>query len=371
MSKDKISSLIDDVIAGIGQHDGSEWKLKDTEKHISMLTKPGFEGLKNILSQTPVKSLLKDYQLKDAAAINHQKQYLRKSKGQIWFFLMALALGAFSLLPLDDLLWAGATKASILLQFFLIIIAALLAISNLVRNHFDQWHDNRADAELSRGQFFRSVINSPVDLSAPGYKADAATEYPLALQKLEFVRRHHIEMQYAYYYGRGNEHLENEKKKRKWVLVASLMAALAALPILVVGVPLIQPYFGVLGPVADFFLSIDVSGDNGDHLLEKSFLALGTLAAGLKATISNISAITRALASSTEYHQTARRLGMLYSKHLRRLRRQAADNKLEPVRRWFACCNGLMMSEHKKWQAARAAHSAPLMSLEELSQGAR
>lgn len=357
------TDLIERAIKGIGTHDGNDWAMQP-HTHSAKLPEIGFDGLKAILALQPIKLLIKEYEVFDAKALRAQATYLFREKARIWLFFIALAIGAFSLLPLNDLIWPKATEVATFFQYSAIFLAVILTIDNLWNDHFDAWRTARAKAELARGALFREVLYA----QAPSKTADQ--EVPLALQKLEYVRRYHIELQYAYYLGRGAQHIKKEKEKRGWLILAGAMALLTAIPLLLVGTELFIDQWDWLGWMPEYFKSLRLLADPSEVWFGKVFLTLGTFAAGLEASITKVYRIGTDLANFLEYHGTAQRLGGLYAKHLRRLRGHAVMEKTDPVIRWFQCCNGLIMDEHKKWQRARSHHLDPLLDIEELARRA-
>jgi hypothetical protein len=356
--------VIGRAIKGIGKHDGDDWTMQP-HTHSAKLPDVGFEGLKSILDLKPIKLLIEEYETFDARALRAQATYLFREKARIWLFFIALAIGAFSLLPLNNLIGAGATKSATFFQYFAIFLAVILTIDNLWNNHFYAWRSARAKAELARAAFFREVLYAQL----PSKTSDR--ELPLSLQKLEYVRRYHIELQYAYYLGRGTQHIEKEGEKRSWLILAGAMGLLTAIPLLVVGSELLIAQWNWLevwlGSIPKYFNNLKGFADPSEVWFGKLFLALGTFAAGLEACITKVYRISTDLTNFLVYHGTAQRLAGLYTKHLRRLRGEATVENIDPVIRWFHCCNSLIMDEHKKWQRAQSHHLDRLVDVDELA----
>ncbi len=362
------SELIERTVLGIGQHDGSGYELIPN-RHIAALPDEGFERLKNILAQPHAAKLGEEYEISDKDALRFQALHIFREHARILLFLAALILGALTLLPLDDI-FIGAMKTVTVLQFLAILIAIGLTINKLLRQPYKAWHRSRAKAELARGNYFKEIVRSTVSHAIKDFNIGATSELPLALQKLEFIRRYHIELQYAYYHKRGNEHLENERARKIWIWVAWLMTLLASIPIGIFGVQLLHQYFGWFPEIGELFSSLRKQWDPSSLWFNQTFLALGTIAVGLEASITNLSRIKQETLYAMKYHNTANELQHLYATRLKAVRWQAVEDREDEIAGWFKECNDLIVSEHRDWQRMENTHLEPLPTVEQLAEKA-
>jgi len=366
MTEDKRPELTRRAIEGIGPHRGNDWEIKP-QTHRDLLPETGFADLKNILGQAPIKKLMEEYTDFDDKAGRAQTDYKSREKARIWLFFAALAIGALSIIPVERLLGPGVTSFMMAVQFIFVLIAIYLTINNLKNNQFNQWRDARAKAERARCRLFEETLKAEIDPSAPDFTPTTPDELPVALQKLEYVRRHHIEVQYDYFLGRGNQHLDNDVKRQTNLNLARGLGTVSTLLLVLLAVAGIHNNLvglGMAGEVASFLAP---SGAWHDKL----FIALGTIAIGLQATLTIDARIDNDVTNASQYHQAARELAALYGDHLHAIRWQAAGDDLMPGLVWFRECNDLIVDEHKKWLEARSSDLEPLARLEELVERAK
>ena len=102
-----------------------------------------------------------------------------------------------------------------------------------------------------------------------------------------------------------------------------------------------------------------------------AFVAINIIATALQSSIETAFRLNQDRVNARRYHETAERLAQLYTRHLARVRRHAANDELRPARHWFTCCNSLILGEHRQWRRETASETAKLMAVEKLAAGAK
>ncbi|MDH3582248.1 MAG: hypothetical protein OEM91_16700, partial [Hyphomicrobiales bacterium] len=224
------------------------------------------------------------------------------------------------------------------------------------------WQQARNSAELARGSFFHQILEADVSADFAAGKPEAVL--PLTLQKLEYIRRYHIELQYAYYCGRGRQHAASDKTKQLMLWLSGGLILIAAIPT----AHLALQWIGIDLRGLPFLSNLSDALRFNLVWLGTAFVAINIIAISLQSSIEKTFRINNDAANARRYHETAKRLSRLYRNHLPRLRRQAADDNLQPLRRWFTCCNYIILDEHLQWRREAAAVTDSLEDVNALAQ---
>jgi hypothetical protein len=167
--------------------------------------------LRRVLQQPALLATIVGYGTFDTQAGLAQKEY----KGICKRTLFALSFASMIALVAVVAPWPdpydGYLRWTAIVIVYCAMILAFVSLRTLDRaNPYKRWHQQRANAELMRGQLFKSVMEAPaVGEIEPG-------ELPLLPLKLEYVRRYHLDIQRTYYRKRADEHARRIEHASRW-----------------------------------------------------------------------------------------------------------------------------------------------------------
>lgn len=214
------------AVESIGEQAKDDWILAP-DQHAKALPATA-ELLKKRLQSNTVTIQTKRYQRYDQSAITAQKQYQQQSTRRIFSAALAAILGGLFLYlqghdGFNQLLGETQSLFYFILLMTNISFAATTAFYSFQlknSNSYDDWKEQRAEAENARIEYFQLVTDSP---KPPYEDVEDSAEF-MALQ-LEYFRRYMLDMQYHYYQGRSKQH---RKKTQRLVFYGGLFTAIFA-----------------------------------------------------------------------------------------------------------------------------------------------
>lgn len=328
------------AIDAIGANMGGDYVLAP-EKHASSL--PSQAGaLRRVLEQPQLLATIAGYGAFDQKAGQSQKRYKGICKRLLLALAFALVAGLTAAVipwpnPYDDYARWGA-----IILVYAVMVFAFYSLRVLDRaNPYKTWHQQRANAELMRGQLFKNVMDAqPVGPQQSG-------EIELLPLKLEYVRRYHMDVQRSYYDRRADDHERRIIVANKWrragavvIIVWLICALIAILTPLLEPVAMLAPAQRVLGLL---------------ELVETSYLDAILLSVGLCVMVGYglalaISSISNDLRNAGRYRAYARRVEGFY-KRLPAMRTLALDPaNTAQVSAFVAEFQDLLDTEHRDWK---------------------
>jgi len=197
---DKIQSAIEQI----GDGTPTDYVLIP-EQHSDMVDNG---DLSRILKSSLAEAAVKQYRDSDTAAIDAQRRL--KNYSSLANISLFLAAGASSLIMVFGLLITKPqvyTTSAALAGFAFAAIAAICLSVIRSGRMLELWMKERAEAEMHRLRFFKLVTSQAAD-------ADSDSNLPLVL--LEYFRRFQLDIQFAYYRGRGQQHANAARRTLVW-----------------------------------------------------------------------------------------------------------------------------------------------------------
>ena len=188
-------------------------------------------------------------------------------------------------------------------------------------------------AETMRLEYFRLVATMKSGMGGVSSK----DEPPIELLQFEYFRRFQLDVQLAYYAGRGNQHREESSKSVRLGSYAALATMLGS------------------GLGAGF----------GAVLPELTFIAvLGVVGAALASLAANREALSQDRRNAERYQRTLFALEEI-SKDLDRVRRAAAAGESDAVEKFVDAVNDELSLEHRQWLKEIKGASKPVRELKQ------
>jgi hypothetical protein len=302
-------------------------------------------ALARLLEQDEIVQAAWRYKKADSAALGAQQRYKTLNLVAIWFRFLAIAIGLLAIIPTGLKLQYLAERAQaadrwvVALQFLALASALAFGFTVEKLKLFRRWMAFRAKAEHIRQKYF--------DLIMSARERPSKGETALLPLKLDYFTRHHLVVQRDYYRRRGREH-----KRKAWQTgrAMSWMKWLGILSLL----PVLWVILEALGIIAL---------ETGD--IDKSFLALGTIAAVVLGALDTISKANLDARNAARYAIVTANLEFLEKQELPKAQEAAAEGKHAAVRDFITLVNREIALEHREWRLLRdefhrqAASNAP------------
>lgn len=196
---------------------------------------------------------------------------------------------------------------------------------------------HRGTAEIYRVQLFDEVTQAQEPLRE--------NEFPLLPLQLEYFRRYQLDVQLAYYNGRGKQHARAAGRSKKWTLGSSLLTVLWAL---------------IAGAAAIHLLSQQGVMDLPTWLqalqlekFERWIMALGVVASSLYAASASRSLMDLDARNASRYHTTSENLEHINKTLLEDTRLAATSGEREKVLGFIRLVQNQISSEHREWVMLR------------------
>jgi hypothetical protein len=227
------AEIVDRAMAVVGGERPDDYVIAPA-KHAEEL-KDGAPSLSRVLHTSRVEAPMLQYQRLDAEAVDAQRTYkrvvMRANAAVLATAILSAVLMAVGLLAAQA---GGSDKAGSLathpvsgLQVVLIILGLSALLTGALASMWltrvrtgrllETWMRTRAMAEQARLAYFEAIVDAP---------ADASSELPLPLLKLEYFRRYQLDVQIAFYARRRVDH---RRSAERTVTLASLAAVPASL----------------------------------------------------------------------------------------------------------------------------------------------
>jgi len=334
------------AIAAIGGGQSRDWQLHP-ETHAAALP-PAAGALSRVLLEPNLRVIMQAFNQADTAAGAAQKRYKRLAKTSAITSFLAVAIASLLLLPRAAIMPPGLLTAASFTQFGLLAVSFIASIWIGVAKPYDIWMRERAKAETKRIELFDTVVAAS--------ESPRVAELPLLPLQLEYVRRYQLDVQRAYYAGRGRQHRWAALQGSIW-RVASLAIIGAALAPVVASarnadwLPAgLATWFALLPPPIE--------------LSQRLFLSLGLIGGALQGLLAAYALLGQHERNAARYLDTSRNLEDLAGRPLEEARAAAAEGRQGPVLAFVALLHQQISSEHREWMALRAI--APDLSLDKL-----
>lgn len=311
-----------------------------------------FAKLRALFETPHIRALMEEYDKADQKAKFYQAAYLWTERMRIWLFFSALVLGSLSLTTILFKQQSSGLSPASITQFSLIALAFVVIFVRLWKNFYARWRGARAKAEYARGRIFWGIT------TAPSSKVNNS-EIPVALQKLEFLRRFRLQRQYDYFRSKAEKHESSNQRRRTWLIIASVLAFFAASPLLVTVADWLG-WHGLSLKLQEIGALIPKEIGPTDQL----FLALGSIAAGFEASITNHFRIAQDLRFASHFKRTGESL-LKIANDLPKVRADIAAGGSETFKQWANDLENVLLDEHEGWMAT---HSGELNQLPEVAQ---
>jgi hypothetical protein len=310
-----------DPAAIIGTQSRDDWRLTP-HKHADDL--PASTGpLQRILRSPEIAAIMQRYRVADDLAISEQARYRRMGRLTIWARFVALAAGGIGLLPIDALLDLALRPVLIVVQGMALIVSLLAAVWLTWRGTFAKWMHARGAAEIARVELFDKVLAATTE--------QRAHELTALRLKLEYFRRYQLEVQLAFYAGRGAQHSRAAGDTMRWKFISLALVVLGAAAILYA--------LGVFGDASRW----------GQEATQKVVIATMTLVSAVLSMVSDRSLMDLNERNAARYATTHTNLAELKEGYLEAVR-EAADRGEEAAVLAFAkVVQEQISSEHREW----------------------
>lgn len=334
------------AIDAIGGGQPRDWQLRP-ESHAATLP-PTAGALSRVLLAPGLRAIMQAFNAADAEAGAAQKRYKRLAKLSAIASFLAVAIASLLLLPRAAIVPPGLLTAASFTQFGLLAASFLTSIWIGFAKPYDVWMRERAKAETKRIELFDAVVAAT--------EPPQGTELALLPLQLEYVRRYQLDVQRAYYAGRGRQHRRAALQGAIW-RVASLAIIGAALVPVVANMRNadwlpsgLAAWFALLPPPVE--------------LSQRLFLSLGLIGGALQGLLAAYALLGQDERNAARYLDTSRNLEDLAGRPLEEARAAAAQGQEGPVLAFVALLHQQISSEHREWMALRAI--APDLSLDKL-----
>ena len=222
MASDSIFTRAREII---GRQEDDDWKIEPT-RHADNLQKRAPQ-LAAILQSSEVSTEAQRYERSDTEAVAVQNQYkVLVSRANLFVFYSSV-LSALVLAANGWLQDPNRARAVAAIGVAAVVCAALarMWLTQAEGNQlFERWMENRATAETMRLEYFRLAATMTHNAGEGSSKG----EVPLELMQLEYFRRFQLDVQLAFYEGRGKQHREQSSKTVRWSSYASLATMLGS-----------------------------------------------------------------------------------------------------------------------------------------------
>jgi hypothetical protein len=342
-----------ELLVGAGKPDS--W-LIDPKRDANDL-KPEAAALRRILLEPDIGEIVAAFHACDAAAGRAQKSYKRLARIAAWTGFGAALIGSLVLMLMHLQPPAIVTTAAAAAQAIMLLVS--LGTSLIIGNKrpFEAWMLKRADAENARGTLFDRIMAAR--------EPRAPDAVPLLALQLEYLRRHLLDVERNYYRQRGEQHAAAARAAWWWRLVAFVLIAVAAFPLIWT----IQGATWLPAPIAGLVSHMPDRSEEAQRV----FLGLGIIAASLQGLLASFAVMSLDDRNAARYRTTADNLDALAGPPLAEARAaaastatdgEAAERAREQVLAFVALVQSQISSEHREWIALRKV--APDLALDRL-----
>ncbi len=331
-----MQNITDAAIEALGQQAADDWRLEPASHAASLPAAAG--PLARILQRPELRSLIAVYGPADSAAGRAQKEYKRLAMTAAVAGFASVTLGGLMLLPPDDALPSALANLVPMIEVVLVAVSFVASLLLALSKPFERWMQERAKAENARVGLFNSVLAAD--------EPARPDELPTLPLQLEYFRRYELDVQRAYYAGRGRQHQRSVTKASLWRVVALLLVGCASLPLV----------FSILGPEhtpgpMTWLLNLFAKPDES---AQRILLCTSVVGGGLQGLLAAYSLLTQSERNAPRYQDAARNLEDLSAEPLTAARAAAAAGDRETVDAYVGIVHDELTAEHREWIALRS-----------------
>jgi hypothetical protein len=319
----------------IGEQAPDDWRLMPEQPADKLPPEAG--PLQRILKTPDIQAIATRYRAADAQALTAQARYRRTGRVVIWARFLALGTGGIALLPIDTLTALSLRPAFIVVQGAALIVSLLAALWLTQRGSFSRWMHARGAAEIARVELFDKVLAATAEVRSG--------EFEVLPLKLEYFRRYQLDVQRAFYGGRGGQHARAAGNTALWKFVS--------LAVVVVGAAAILYALGVFGD----------SGRWSDDTTQKVIIGFMTLISAVLALVSDTSLMDLNERNAARYATTHANLNEFKERFLEPVRAAAAQADEAAVLAFAKLVQDQISSEHREWVLIRDLTPRPEIEL--------
>lgn len=342
-----------ELLVGAGKPDS--W-LIDPKRDANDL-KPEAAALRRILLEPDIGEIVAAFHACDAAAGRAQRSYKRLARIAAWTGFGAALIGSLVLMLIHLQPPAIVTTAAAAAQAIMLLVSLGTSLIIGSKRPFEAWMLKRADAENARGTLFDRIMAAR--------EPRAPDAVPLLALQLEYLRRHLLDVERNYYRERGEQHAAAARAAWWWRLIAFVLIAVAAFPLIWT----IQGATWLPAPIAGLVSQMPDRSEEAQRV----FLGLGIIAASLQGLLASFAVMSLDDRNAARYRTTADNLDALAGPPLAEARAaaastatdgEAAERAREQVLAFVALVQSQISSEHREWIALRKV--APDLALDRL-----
>lgn len=324
-----------DPISAIGKNTSDDWQLRP-QAHAAALS-PSASALKRVLSQDKIKEIMNNFNMADALAIASQKQYRFWGRAGIYAIAIAAIIGTALILRVDEKFGVEVKWAALTVEYGVLLLAFLIAQWLGIKRPFERWMQKRGTAEILRVQLFDEVTQAQEPLRE--------NELPLLPLQLEYFRRYQLDVQRAYYNGRGKQHAQAAGSSKKWMLGSSLLTVLWALIAGAAAIHLLAQQ-GIMN-LPNWLQAMQL------EKFERWIMALGVVASSLYAASASRSLMDLDARNAARYQTTSENLEHITETLLEETRQAAKNGDRDKVLGFIRLVQNQISSEHREWVMLR------------------
>lgn len=319
----------------IGQNTNDDWQLRP-KQHADELP-PEAGALKRILERPAIEDIMTRFHAADAKAIRAQKWYRFWGRAGIYAIALASIIGTALVLRVDEKFGVEVKWFALAVEYGLLVAAFLIAQWLVIKRPFKKWMENRGTAEIARIQLFDDVVQAEEPL--------APNEAPLLPLLLEYFRRFQLDVQLAYYKGRGGEHLAAAGHTKLWQWMSVALTLLWSLIMVLASIYFAAQQGWIELPNWASALHLDS--------YERWVMALGIVAASLYTASYARSLMDLDERNAARYATTLANLEHIKSTLLDDTRSAAQNGERDKVLTFVRLVQNQISSEHQEWVTIR------------------
>jgi uncharacterized membrane protein HdeD (DUF308 family) len=324
--------LIDRAVVAVGRDQPDDYVLAPT-RHAEELAGKA-PALARLLRTAKIETLARQYERLDRDALAAQRKFKRAMAWANWAVLVTAVLGALIMVAglLTGVLDRDVTRPLLVVFGIGAVLSGALASMCLFRvregNLLEGWMSGRARAETARLSYFSTLVET---------SDDQPSELPPGLLKLEYFRRYQLDVQIAFYGGRGIDH---DRSADKTLLLGGLAVAAAAVASGTAGV------LGAFDPVLAAVAAVGV---------------IGTALAGFAATREAVNQDRR---NAERYGRTLSSLEILRGR-LDEVRAGVLAGSQAVLEEYVAAVQEQLSLEHREWLSGAESTRSAIGKLDE------
>ena len=215
-----MESVTQKAIEAVGSKQDKDWKLHPDTHAAELSAAAG--PLQRILLKPELGSIIAAFNSSDAQAGGAQTRYKKLAKiSAVTSFIAVVIASLLLLFPHTIGDSPSLFTIAAVAQFGLLAVSYLASIWLGYAKPYDDWMHERAKAETRRIELFNTVVAAS--------ETPQGNELPTLPLQLEYVRRYQLDVQRAYYKGRGNQHRQAAQRSGLWRIASLIILGIALL----------------------------------------------------------------------------------------------------------------------------------------------